>query len=52
MTTLTYTVRDSTTLLRRNLKHLIRYPSLTVTIIAMPVIFLLLFVFVFGGKEW
>jgi ABC-2 type transport system permease protein len=49
MTTLTYTVRDSTTLLRRNLKHLIRYPSLTVTIIAMPVIFLLLFVFVFGG---
>jgi ABC-2 type transport system permease protein len=49
MTTLTYTVRDSTTLLRHNLKHLIRYPSLTVTIIAMPVIFLLLFVFVFGG---
>ena len=49
MSTLTYTVRDSTTLLRRNLKHLIRYPSLTVTIIAMPVIFLLLFVFVFGG---
>ena len=49
MTTLTYTVRDSTTLLRRNLRHLIRYPSLTVTIIAMPVIFLLLFVFVFGG---
>ena len=49
MTTLTYTVRDSTTLLRRNLKHLTRYPSLTVTIIAMPVIFLLLFVFVFGG---
>ena len=49
MTTLTYTVRDSTTLLRRNLKHLIRYPSLTVTIIAMPVVFLLLFVFVFGG---
>lgn len=43
------TLRDSGTLLRRNLKHLLRYPSLTVTIIAMPVIFLLLFVFVFGG---
>ena len=49
MTTLTYAVRDSSTMLRRNLKHLLRYPSLTVTIIAMPVVFLLLFVYVFGG---
>ena len=49
MSTLTYTARDSTTMLRRNLKHLVRYPSLTVTIIAMPVVFLLLFVYVFGG---
>jgi ABC-2 type transport system permease protein len=49
MSTLTYAVRDSATLTRRNLKHLVRYPSLTVTIIAMPVIFLLLFVYVFGG---
>ncbi|TYL55202.1 ABC transporter permease [Nocardioides sp. BGMRC 2183] len=45
----TYVVRDSTTLLRRNLLHLQRYPSLTVTVVAMPVVFLLLFVFVFGG---
>ena len=29
MTTLTYAIRDSATMLRRNLKHLIRYPSLT-----------------------
>jgi ABC-2 type transport system permease protein len=49
MTTLTYTVRDSSTMLRRNLKHLIRYPSLTLMIIGMPVVFLLLFVYVFGG---
>ena len=49
MSTLTYAVRDSATLTRRNLKHLVRYPSLTVTLIAMPVIFLLLFVYVFGG---
>ena len=49
MSTLTYAVRGSATLTRRNLKHLVRYPSLTVTIIAMPVIFLLLFVYVFGG---
>lgn len=49
MSTMTYAVRDSGTMFRRNLKHLVRYPSLTVTIIAMPVVFLLLFVFVFGG---
>jgi ABC-2 type transport system permease protein len=49
MSTLTYVAQDSLTMLRRNLKHLLRYPSLTVTIIAMPVIFLLLFVYVFGG---
>ena len=36
-------------MLRRNLKHLLRYPSLTLTIIGMPVVFLLLFVYVFGG---
>jgi ABC-2 type transport system permease protein len=49
MTTMTYTARDSATMLRRNLKHLVRYPSLTLMIIGMPVVFLLLFVFVFGG---
>ncbi len=49
MSTMTLAARDSTTLFRRNLKHLVRYPSLTVTIIAMPVVFLLLFVYVFGG---
>ena len=49
MTTMTYTARDSATMLRRNLKHLVRYPSLTVMIIGMPVVFLLLFVYVFGG---
>lgn len=49
MSTLALTARDSVTLFRRNLKHLVRYPSLTITIIAMPVVFLLLFVYVFGG---
>jgi ABC-2 type transport system permease protein len=42
-------VRDAATLLRRNVKHLVRYPSLTLMIIGMPVVFLLLFVYVFGG---
>ncbi|MDT8915231.1 ABC transporter permease [Amycolatopsis sp. PS_44_ISF1] len=44
-----YPLRDSATMLRRNLKHLLRYPSMTVTLVGMPIVFLLLFVYVFGG---
>ena len=36
-------------MLRRNLKRMLRYPSMTVTLVGMPVVFLLLFVYVFGG---
>jgi len=36
-------------MLRRNLRHVQRYPSMTLSLIALPVIFLLLFVYVFGG---
>ncbi|HJQ04841.1 MAG TPA: ABC transporter permease, partial [Nocardioides sp.] len=49
MSTLTYAVRDSRTMLHRNLLHMLRYPSLTIMLIAQPVLFLLLFVYVFGG---
>jgi len=49
VSTLTYAVRDSSTMLRRNLKRMIRYPSMTLQLAGMPVIFLLLFVYVFGG---
>ena len=49
MTTLTHVTRDSATMLRRNVKHMLRYPSLTLMLVAQPVIFLLLFVYVFGG---
>lgn len=49
MTTLTYTVADSATMLRRNLKRALRYPGLTVIVAAMPIVFLLLFVYVLGG---
>ncbi|MCW2503295.1 MAG: putative transporter permease protein [Actinomycetia bacterium] len=49
MTTTTYPVRDSATMLRRNLKRMRRYPSMTVLLAGMPVVFLLLFVYVFGG---
>ncbi len=49
MTSYQYVVSDSATMLRRNLRRMRRYPSLTLFIIGMPVVFLLLFVFVFGG---
>ncbi len=42
-------LRDSMTMLRRNLKHMLRYPSMTVMLVGMPVVFLLLFAYVFGG---
>ena len=44
-----HTVRDSATMLRRNLVHIRRYPSLSIMLLAQPIVFLLLFVYVFGG---
>ncbi|HEX6444461.1 MAG TPA: ABC transporter permease [Streptosporangiales bacterium] len=49
MSTLSSAAADSMTMLRRNLKHQLRYPSLTLMLVGIPVIFLLLFVYVFGG---
>jgi ABC-2 type transport system permease protein len=49
MTASSYVLRDSATMLRRNLRRMRRYPSLTVFIAATPVVFLLLFVYVLGG---
>jgi len=49
MSTLAYTMSDSATMLRRNLLHMRRYPSVTLILAGLPVIFLLLFVYVFGG---
>ena len=49
MSALTYTLTDSSTMLRRQMRHMIRYPSLTAMLVGMPVVFLLLFVYVFGG---
>jgi ABC-2 type transport system permease protein len=48
MSTRAHVVQDSVTMLRRNVKHMARYPSLTIMLIAQPVLFLVLFVFVFG----
>lgn len=41
-------LRDSWTMLRRNLLQMVRYKSLTLMLIGQPLIFLLLFVYVFG----
>lgn len=45
----TFALRDSATMLRRNLKHMVRYPSVSLLVVGIPVILLLLFVYVFGG---
>jgi ABC-2 type transport system permease protein len=42
-------IRDSSTMLRRNLLHARRYPSLTLNLLLTPVMLLLLFVYVFGN---
>ena len=49
MSSLAYVAGDSATMLRRNLKHAQRYPSMTISTIAMPVMTLLLFNYAFGG---
>ncbi|MEU3790834.1 ABC transporter permease [Streptomyces fructofermentans] len=48
MSPLAPAVRDSTTMLRRNLLHARRYPSLTLNLLLTPVMLLLLFVYLFG----
>jgi ABC-2 type transport system permease protein len=40
---------DTTTLTRRSLTHIVRSPDTIITTALMPIAFLLLFVFVFGG---
>jgi ABC-2 type transport system permease protein len=49
VTTLGLTLSDSATMLRRNLRRAVRYPGLTLVVAALPIVFLLLFVYVFGG---
>ena len=49
MSTATLALTDSATMLRRNLRRMLRYPSMTVLLVGMPIVFLLLFVYVLGG---
>ena len=44
-----YFVSDTTVLLKRSLRHVTRSPDTIITTAIMPIAFLLLFVFVFGG---
>jgi ABC-2 type transport system permease protein len=49
MSTLSYAMTDSATMLRRQLRHMLRYPSMTLMLAGTPIVLLLLFVYVFGG---
>ena len=49
MNALSLWTTDSATMLRRQLRRMLRYPSMTLILLGMPVVLLLLFVYVFGG---
>jgi len=49
MTTPKIALKDSTTMLGRELKHTLRYPLLLVSTILVPVVMLLLFDYILGG---
>jgi ABC-2 type transport system permease protein len=50
MSSPSYVVADSVTMLRRNLKHMVRYPTVVFFVVGIPIVFMLLFVYVFGGS--
>ena len=49
MSSLSYAVSDSATMLRRQFRHMLRYPSMTLMLAGLPIVVMLLFVYVFGG---
>ena len=49
MSTSAYALRDSATMMRRDIRHSLRYPILSVSGLMVPVFLLLLFVGVFGN---
>jgi ABC-2 type transport system permease protein len=51
MTTLALAARDSATMTRRSLRHVLRYPVTLLVAVAVPVFLLLLFVGVFGALK-
>jgi ABC-2 type transport system permease protein len=51
MTTMAFAVRDSATMTRRSLRHVLRYPVTMVVSVGVPVLLLLLFIGVFGALK-
>jgi ABC-2 type transport system permease protein len=49
MSSLSYTMRDSATMLRRDIRHSLRYLAMTLSGIGLPAIMLLMFNYFFGG---
>jgi len=49
MSTLSFTLRDSATMLRRDARHSLRNLSMTLSGLLTPIVTLVLFVYVFGG---
>ncbi|MFB4421395.1 ABC transporter permease [Streptomyces sp. QL37] len=49
MSSASFAVSDSMTMLRRSLRHGIRYPVMLVSSLATPIILLLMFVYILGG---
>jgi ABC-2 type transport system permease protein len=50
MTSASYALSDTRTLLDRNFKHALRYPSMSLSSLLMPLLFLLLFRYAFGNE--
>ena len=46
MTRMSHAMSDSATMLRRKLRHIVRYPSMILMLVGLPFVFLLLFVYV------
>jgi ABC-2 type transport system permease protein len=51
MRTMAFAVRDSATMTRRSLRHVLRYPVTLVVAVGVPVLLLLLFIGVFGALK-
>jgi ABC-2 type transport system permease protein len=49
MTAIAHAVEDAATMVGRELRHVVRYPIIMIVSVALPVLMLLLFVYVFGG---
>jgi ABC-2 type transport system permease protein len=49
MSTLSFAMRDSATMLRRDVRHSLRNPTMMVSGLLTPIVMMLLFVYIFGG---